>query len=49
VLTARAVLDRVEEAFRGQQFEIVATNLTHDQEEQLRQAFSHEADEEVAQ
>jgi uncharacterized membrane protein len=42
VLSAGAVMDRVEEAFRGQEFEIMATNLSHEQEEELRNAFSHD-------
>ena len=42
VLTSGAVVDRVVEAFRGQQAEIVATNLSREQEDELRQAFSPE-------
>ena len=45
LLTSGAVMDRVEEAFRGQQFELVATNLSHEQENELRKAFSHDEDE----
>ena len=48
MLTSGAVMDRVEEAFRGQDFEIMATNLSHEQEEELRNAFSHD-EETVAQ
>lgn len=46
VLTSGAVVDRVAEAFRGQEGEIVATNLSREQEDELREAFSQE--EEVA-
>ncbi len=48
VLTSGAVMDKVVDAFRGQQGEIVATNLSKEQEDELRKAFSHE-EEAVAQ
>lgn len=48
VLTSGAVVDRIAEAFRGQHFEIVATNLSREQEEELHKAFSPE-EEAVAQ
>ncbi len=38
-LTSGAVVDRVVEAFRGQQAEILTTNLSKEQEDQLREAF----------
>ena len=42
LLTSGAVQDRVREAVRGQEFEIIATNLSTEQEEKLRAAFSEE-------
>jgi uncharacterized membrane protein len=36
------VQDRVREAVKGQEFEIIATNLSKEQEEKLRAAFSEE-------
>lgn len=42
VLTSGAVMDRVADAFRGQEFEVMATNLSREQEDELRQTFSHE-------
>lgn len=47
VLTSGAVVDRVAEAFQGQDFEIVATNLSREQEDDLRKAFSQEEEEEA--
>ncbi|RYF60968.1 MAG: DUF1269 domain-containing protein [Comamonadaceae bacterium] len=39
VLTSGAVLDRVHEEFVGQLGELVSTNLSHEQERQLRELF----------
>jgi uncharacterized membrane protein len=47
-LTANAVQDRVAGAFRGSQAELLHTNLSSDQESQLREAFSDVEDEEPA-
>ena len=40
VLTSDAVVDRVREAFPGQQAELVSTNLSKEQEDTLRDVFS---------
>ena len=40
LLTSGAVVDKVAAAVKGQQFEIVQTNLSKEQEDQLRQAFA---------
>ena len=42
LLTSAAVIDRVVEAVKGQQFEIIQTNLSKEQEDQLREAFGEE-------
>jgi uncharacterized membrane protein len=42
LMTSDAVMDRVVEAMKGVQFEIIATNLSHEQEQKLREAFGHE-------
>ena len=42
LLTVGGVVDRVREAVKGQEFEIIATNLSKEQEERLRAAFSEE-------
>jgi len=42
LLTSGAVMDKVAEAVKGQQFEIISTNLPQEQEDQLRAAFSAE-------
>ena len=42
LLTVGGVVDRVREAVKGQEFEIIATNLSKEQEEKLRAAFSEE-------
>jgi len=42
LLTRGAVVDRVAEAVKGQQFEIISTNLSQEQEDQLREAFGTE-------
>jgi uncharacterized membrane protein len=43
LLSSGAVLDRVMDALRGTQMELIATNLSKDQEEKLRAAFEEEA------
>lgn len=40
VLTSGAVVDRVRDAFEGQQIELVETNLSADQEAALREVFA---------
>ena len=40
VLSSNAVVDKVEKAFEGQQMVLVETNLSHEQEEKLREVFS---------
>jgi uncharacterized membrane protein len=42
LMTSGAVEDRVREALKGQQFELIATNLSQEQEDKLRAAFSEE-------
>jgi len=42
LMTSGAVQERLSEALQGQQFEIIATNLSKEQEERLRAAFSEE-------
>jgi uncharacterized membrane protein len=42
LLTADAVMDRVMDELRGTDMELIATNLSKEQEEQLRAAFEHE-------
>ncbi len=42
LMTSDAVMDRVVEAMSHVQFEIIATNLSHDQETKLREAFGQE-------
>lgn len=39
VLTSDATVDRVHEAFAGQEGELISTNLSHEQEAQLRHVF----------
>jgi uncharacterized membrane protein len=39
LLTSAAVVDKLAEAVKGQQFEIIQTNLSNEQEKQLREAF----------
>lgn len=39
-LTSDAVTDRVAEAFRETQAQLVRTNLSHEQEDQLRELFA---------
>jgi uncharacterized membrane protein len=40
LMTSDAVIDRVAEAFQGIKFDLVATNLSKDQEQKLREAFA---------
>ena len=40
VLSQGAVVDKVKEAFAGQQMVLVETNLSHEQEDKLREVFS---------
>jgi uncharacterized membrane protein len=42
LLTSGAVLDKVAEAVKGQKFEIISTNLSAEQEAQLRAALGGE-------
>ena len=42
LLETGAVVDRVAEAVKGQQFEIIQTNLSKEQEDQLRKDFGEE-------
>jgi uncharacterized membrane protein len=39
LLTSKAVIDKVASAVKGQQFEIIQTNLSTEQEKQLREEF----------
>src|SRR5918999_2617638 len=39
VLSSGAVVDKVKEAFEGQQMVLVETNLSHEQEDKLREVF----------
>ena len=40
VMTSDAVLDKVEEAFKGVHGTLISTNLSHEQEDKLREAFA---------
>ena len=42
LMTSEAVMDRVVDAMKNVKFEIVATNLSKDQEHKLREAFGQE-------
>ena len=42
VMTSDAVLDKVEEAFKGVKGTLISTNLTQEQEDKLREAFSED-------
>jgi uncharacterized membrane protein len=42
LMTSEAVLDKVTDALKGQDFELIASNLTKEQEEQLMAAFAEE-------
>jgi uncharacterized membrane protein len=39
LMTSNAVVDKVADAFKGLDFELIASNLSHEQEAQLREAF----------
>jgi uncharacterized membrane protein len=40
LMSSGAVMDKVRDAFRGQQAELVSTNLSDDQERALREVFA---------
>lgn len=42
LMTSEAVMDRVVEALKDAKFEIIATNLSKEQEQKLREAFGQE-------
>ena len=42
LMTSEAVMDRVADAAKGMKFEIIATNLSKEQEHKLREAFGQE-------
>jgi uncharacterized membrane protein len=42
LMTSEAVLDRVAESMKDLKFEFIATNLSHEQEKKLREAFGQE-------
>jgi len=42
LLTSDTVLDKVSDEFKGTEFELIASNLTREQEEQLMAAFGEE-------
>jgi uncharacterized membrane protein len=42
LLTSGAVMDKVAEAVKGQKFEIISTNLSKEQEDQLRATLGME-------
>ena len=42
LMTSGAVQDKVAEAFKGQKFELIASNLTAEQEDSLRAAFAED-------
>jgi uncharacterized membrane protein len=39
VMTSGAVIDKVEDAFKGVKAELLSTNLSNEQEAELREAF----------
>jgi len=39
LMTSDAVLDKVADAFKGSEFEIVTTNLSNEEEAELHEAF----------
>ena len=41
-MTSEAVVDRVVDAMKNAKFEIIATNLSKEQEQKLREAFGQE-------
>jgi uncharacterized membrane protein len=45
VLSSGAVIDKVRDAFAGQDMTLVETNLSHEQEAKLREVFSEEEEE----
>ena len=45
VLSSGAVMDKVRDAFAGQDMTLVETNLSHEQEAKLREVFSEEEEE----
>jgi uncharacterized membrane protein len=42
LLSSGAVVDKVKDAFQGQEMVIVETNLSHEQEDKLREVFAEE-------
>jgi uncharacterized membrane protein len=42
IMTSDAVMDKVAEELKGEKFELIASNLTKEQEEQLMTAFAQE-------
>ena len=44
LLSSDAVIDRVKSAFESTEVELISTNLSHDQETRLREAFGQEED-----
>ena len=42
LMTSGAVMDKVTDAAKGLDFEIIASNLSKEQEDKLREAFAHE-------
>jgi uncharacterized membrane protein len=42
LMTSEAVMDRVVDAMKNVKFEIIATNLSKDQEQKLREAFGQD-------
>jgi len=40
VMSSEAVMDRVQDAFKGQDAELISTNLSAEQEERLREVFA---------
>jgi uncharacterized membrane protein len=45
LLSSGAVVDKVRDAFQGQQMVLVETNLSHEQEDKLREVFAEEEEE----
>ena len=48
VLSSDAVVDKVKQAFEGQEMVLVESNLSHDQEEKLREVFAEEEERSAA-
>jgi uncharacterized membrane protein len=42
LMTGEAVMDRLVEAMNNVKFEIIATDMSKDQEQKLREAFGHQ-------